>query len=423
MRILHLIARYWPAFGGAESYLREVSERLAAEGHAVTVVTSDALEVEAFWDPARRRVAELQSEHNGVKIRRIPLRHFPLSTRSYAVWRYVVLPMLAALPLPLTYLNHLARYTPWVPTLWRWLEQVDEAYDLVAAAGILYEPFIAAGWQLARRRRLPFIVYPFTHLGAGPRPGHDPVSRYYTMRHQIALNRAADRLIAMTPAEGRFYQQHGLPAERVCVAGAGVRPEAVLGGNEARFRAKHGLYGPIVGYLSALTYDKGAVHLVQAIQRLWAEGYTAELVLAGAALAPFRRFLKSLPDEVQRRLRLLGSITEEEKRDLLASADVIAMPSRTDSFGIVYLEAWLYGKPVIGAHAWGIGDVIADGQDGLLVPFGDVDALADALRQLLNDSARRARMGACGRAKVLERFTWDHVYDRVRQAYSQVIQG
>ena len=95
------------------------------------------------------------------------------------------------------------------------------------------------------------------------------------------------------------------------------------------------------------------------------------------------------------------------------------MPSRTDSFGIVYLEAWLAGKPVIGARAWGMSDVIADGRDGVLVPFGDGPALAEALAGLLADPARRAALGAAGRAKVLERYTWDEVYAKVAAAYAQ----
>ena len=64
---------------------------------------------------------------------------------------------------------------------------------------------------------------------------------------------------------------------------------------------------------------------------------------------------------------------------MLAAADVFAMPSRTDSFGIVYLEAWLYRLPVIAARTWGMSDVVRNGEDGLLVPFGDVSVLAQTL--------------------------------------------
>ncbi len=97
------------------------------------------------------------------------------------------------------------------------------------------------------------------------------------------------------------------------------------------------------------------------------------------------------------------------------------MPSRTDSFGIVYLEAWLYRKPVIGAQAWGIGDVIEDGCDGLLVPFGDVPALSEAIAYLLEHPAVRTEMGARGEHKVYQSHTWSIKHAAVRDLYCQLV--
>jgi glycosyltransferase involved in cell wall biosynthesis len=97
------------------------------------------------------------------------------------------------------------------------------------------------------------------------------------------------------------------------------------------------------------------------------------------------------------------------------------MPSRTDSFGIVYLEAWLYRKPVIGARAWGVSDVIEDGVDGRLVPFDDPGALAEALSVLLKRPALRSEMGARGEAKVYRLHTWDKKYEAVRDLYVRLV--
>ena len=96
------------------------------------------------------------------------------------------------------------------------------------------------------------------------------------------------------------------------------------------------------------------------------------------------------------------------------------MPSRSDSFGIVYLEAWLYSKPVIGARTWGVMDVIEDGRTGVLVPFGDVEALAAAVRALLTQPERRAAMGAAGRERVYRLHTWDRKVDAVHQLYTRL---
>jgi glycosyltransferase involved in cell wall biosynthesis len=163
--------------------------------------------------------------------------------------------------------------------------------------------------------------------------------------------------------------------------------------------------------------DKGTTHLVEAIRSLWRAGREVELVLAGAIMPEFAAFMTALPEADRRRVRVLGPISDQEKRDLLAAADIFAMPSRTDSFGIVYLEAWLHGKPVIGARTWGIMDVIRDGVDGLLVPFGAPEELAAALASLLDDPARRAAMGEAGRVKVHAEHTWEKKFPQIETLY------
>lgn len=118
---------------------------------------------------------------------------------------------------------------------------------------------------------------------------------------------------------------------------------------------------------------------------------------------------------------MLGPVSEDEKRDALAAADIFALPSRTDSFGIVYLEAWLYRKPVIGACTWGVTDVIVDGKDGRLVPFGDVPALADTIAFLADNPDVRAAMGARGEQKVYTLHTWEHKHALVHQLYCGLV--
>lgn len=424
MRVLHACSRYWPGVGGGENYLRGLSERLAAEGHGVTVATTDADETELFWDPTRRRLPEAAAVHEGVHIRRFPLRHLPLAPRSYSVLRYLLLPALSALPVvPTGLLARLARLTPWSPAYWQWAETTSERFDVVGAMGILYEPFVAAAARMAHRCGAPLVVFPLTHLGAGPAPGRDGVSRYYTMRHQVALVRAAAAVVVMTETEADFYRARGVPPERLVVAPPGIDLTPAHTGLAERFRARHGVRGPLVVFLSAMARDKGAVQVVEAARQLWAAGQPVELVMAGKVLAEFERYLAGLPAADRARVRVLGPIPEAEKHDLLAAAEVVVMPSRTDSFGIIYQEAWLYGKPVIGARAWGMADVIRHDEDGLLVPFGDAPALAEALGGLLDDPVRGARLGANGAAKVRAQGGWEHRYGQIRELYQRLAVG
>lgn len=417
MRVLHVTQRYWPAVGGAENYLREISHRLAQTGHQVTVATTDALDLELFWNPGRHRVAQATEEVEGVVVQRFPVRHTPFPQLSYPAIRRLLWLLSAAHPLPVALLFRLARLTPWVPDLWRWLATTCEPFDLAAGTTICFEPLIEAGLRFARRRGIPFVIYPLTHLGAGPQPGQDPLSRFYTMRHQVALALASDAIVAQTPAERDFYVARGAHPGRVLICGPGVTPDEVLGGDGQRFRQRYRIAGPLVVSLCAMSYDKGVVHLVEAARQLWRAGRSLDLVLAGAVLEPFQRYLDTLPREDHQRLHVLGAVDDQEKRDLLAAADVFAMPSRTDSFGIVYLEAWLYRKPVIGARTWGVSDVITDGEDGLLVPFGDVAALAATIARLLDDPALRQAMGERGARKALEHHRWERKFELIHDLY------
>jgi glycosyltransferase involved in cell wall biosynthesis len=78
---------------------------------------------------------------------------------------------------------------------------------------------------------------------------------------------------------------------------------------------------------------------------------------------------------------------------------------------------------VIGARAGGVPDVIAEGRDGLLVDFGDVEALASALERLLEDPGRAEAMGRCGREKVAAHYTWEKIYRKLRGVYKQLLDG
>jgi len=145
------------------------------------------------------------------------------------------------------------------------------------------------------------------------------------------------------------------------------------------------------------------------------------VVLVGPVERAVQRAVVRLPERQRRYCRCLGQVSEDEKWDVMDAADIVALPSRTESFGIVFLEAWVCGKPVIGARSGAVGDVIEEGMDGMLVEFGDVTGLADALRTLLDDPKLAAEMGRRGREKVLREYTWDRQYSRLRVLVDQVM--
>jgi len=424
MHILHIVQLYYPVESGAGRYFAEVGERLAAEGHRVTVLSTDAYDLEYFWNPARRRVETPAETHNGVRIIRFPVHRIPGPPIVYPILRRLMVE-LSRVPATAPLLRRMAMLTPRLPDMRRFFQAHAAAppsigippFALIHATNITLDFAIVPAFDFARAHSIPFIATPFVHLGP---PGDSSILRYYSMRHQIDLLRRSARVITMTGLEGDALAARGVDRARMRRVGVGVNPAEVAGGDGARFRAEQRIDGQLVLYIGAMAFDKGAVHTVEAMQRLWAQGENATLALIGAPLAHFTEFYERLPASDQARIRMLPYAPDQVKRDALAAADLFAMPSRTDSFGITYLEAWCYGLPVIGARAGGVPDVIDDGRDGLLVPFGDLDAIAGAIGRLLHDRNQARRLGAAGHAKVLRELTWDRIYAQVRAVYDEV---
>ena len=416
MRVLHVIQRYWPARGGAERHLHEINTRLVADGHQVTVYTTDADDFQLFWDSRKRRLRSLTDTYAGVTIRRFRLRHLPASPIVFPVIRRLMAD-LANLPVDTRgLLRAVGQFTPWAPDLRLALRAAGPAWDVAAGMTVTYDALMWPGAEWADRWGRPWLFYPLTHLGEGPRSA---MRRYYTMPHQLELSRRARWVFAQTDTEAAFLVEQGVAPDRVIVVGVGINLAEYGMGDGSRARQRLGLTPdtPLVLSLGTASRDKGTEDTLAAIRRLWATGHPVHLAVAGLMQDSFRRAYGRLPAGARARVHLLGSVDEADKQDLLAAADVLCMPSRADSFGIAYLEAWAYGKPVIGAQIAGIGDIIAHGEDGLLVPFGAPGALAEALAALLDNPGWRALMGERGRAKVRQIYTWDQVYARVRPAY------
>jgi glycosyltransferase involved in cell wall biosynthesis len=399
MKIAWFIHRYHPCIGGAETYARAMVRRFVAAGHSVDVLTSDAHELSYYVDRRRRRVeAPRESRVDGARVRRFAVRHLPLQ-------RYV---------------GKILSYAPHWPTRCRagsympilpGIERVRGDYDAVFGVGFPFTIFSYAALRTARAGGAPLVLTPFLHLAT---PG-DPVNRTYTRPHQVRLLAAADLVVVPTELEARAIAGWGIPRARILHLPMAIEHAEVTGGDGARLRAALAIppRAPVVGQLGALDPNKGSTDLIRAVGRInegRPERDRVTLVLAGAATPDFDAFTATLPAESWSWLKLAGPLPAAEVPDFYAALDVFAMPSRTDSFGIVFLEAWANARPVVAAAAGGVVEVVRHDQDGLLVPFGDVEALAGSIGRLLGDRATAARLGTAGFRRVSQGCTWDDRY-------------
>lgn len=394
MRIAWFTHRYHPCLGGAETYGRAMVRRFVASGHSVDVFTSDAHDLRYYTDPSRRRVdAPAVSNVDGAVVHRFPVKHLPLQRYAGRLLSYV--------PHWRTQCR-VASYMPIIPGLGK----IRGDYDAVFGVGFPFTLFSYAALQTARAADAPLILTPFLHLST---PG-DPVNRTYTRPHQIRLLSEADVIVSPTPNASEVVAGWGVPRDRLLTLPMAIERAEVTGGDGATLRGRYGVGpGPVVGQLGALDPNKGTPDVIRAIDRINRDRPEAvTLLLAGSATPEFDAFLDRDDWRSRPWLKQLGPILPEDVPSFYDAIDIFAMPSRTDSFGIVYLEAWANGKPVIAARAGGVPEVVIHGEAGLLVEFGDISALERSISKLLDDRAYAARLGEAGRALVERGYDWDH---------------
>ena len=183
-----------------------------------------------------------------------------------------------------------------------------------------------------------------------------------------------------------------------------------------RLRQQHG--ERLVLFLGVLRPYKGLEVLVHAMQRV-----RGRLLIAGRGTWPgLEALVRQLG--LERRVTVLGEVSDAERRLLLHACDVATLPSldRREAFGIVQLEAMACGRPVVSSDlSTGVRSVNAHGQTGWLVPPGDADALARALNMLLEDDDLRATLGKAAHERVEREFTAERMIARTRKVYEDVV--
>ena len=156
--------------------------------------------------------------------------------------------------------------------------------------------------------------------------------------------------------------------------------------------------------VARLQHGKGHDVAIRAVCRLRRSGRDVRLKIIGGG--PERPDFESLASdlEVDDAVEFAGSLSEHDVISRIRAADAFVLASRVEPLGVAYMEAMALGLPTIGTTTGGVGEVITHDHDGLLVPPGDEERLAQAIARLMDDPALRTRLGANGRQTILERF-------------------
>lgn len=406
MRIALLTSSY-PRFpgDGTAPFIRSIAENLAALGHEIEVV--------APYDPL---VAPLEARP-GVRLNRFRYvwpERWHIMGHARSLEADVRLRPLTFFLLPL-----------FLAAAFIQLMQVTgrQRSQVIYAHWVLPNGPVAA--LVAALRRIPFVLslHGSDIFVAQRQPLFGAVARW--------VFRRAARVTACSPELREGAIALGAAPETLLLAwGADpelFRPSRRSPGNRQAFGWRE--TDVVIAALGRMVYKKGFEVLLRAMQSVPTRCPEARLVLAGDG--PLRQSLLQTAERqgMAAFVSLPGRLAWQQVPDFLAEIDVFVLPSVRDPYGnqdglpTVLLEAMSSGAPVIASALGGVKLVIDDGQNGLLVPPGDVPALTAAIEKLVGDPQRRGQLGAAARAAVETRFNWRVVAGRIAELLEQAVAG
>jgi D-inositol-3-phosphate glycosyltransferase len=242
---------------------------------------------------------------------------------------------------------------------------------------------------------------------------------------------AADRLVCGSVAEAKdLMRLYGASRNRICVAQPGVDLRVLHPRRTDALRDELDLNGHrVLLFAGRLEPLKGADTLLGAVAQLCEEERFDDVITLvigedsgdGSVAGGERRRLEAVAGGhgLQSRVRFIGAVEHEDLADYYSLADICVVPSRTETFGLVALEAQALGTPVVASAVGGLTEIIADGETGFLVAERQPQAFAEAIATLLDDAALRERMGEAARQRAAT-FTWARAVDRLAAIYRRV---
>lgn len=413
MKILHVSPLYYPSIGGNQYHVQLMSEKLAWLGNEVHVFTSRAVHPRYFRTPDTN-INDLPLEEviNGVHVRRFRINYRLL---DFTWQRNIKVRGVYRLFRALT--GNTFELWEHGPVVWGMLSAIRRLKPDVILAANNYS-FTTYLCYLAKKFfKIPLVLMPIIHP-ADPWTNHPSLKIMYD---------AADLLVACTDFEKKHLLKLGQGESNIEVLPLGIDPDIFRGAEGEKARRKyHFEEGPVVAYFGRKVLHKGIETLIDCMGLIWRECPDARLLLAGQADDHFAPGMQEHIDQYsateKQRIINIADFDEEEKGDLYDAADVVAMPSNVDCFGIVYLEAWAGGKPVIACKNTPQETIVRDGIDGLLVEYRNKEQLAEAIVKLFKDEDLRKRMGREGR-QILQTKYHVNVYGaNLQEAYRKLLE-
>jgi glycosyltransferase involved in cell wall biosynthesis len=371
-----------PLPGGIQTYTRGLAHELAHRGHEVHVLTDGA--------------AERDYEATGLWTHEMPLRWFPI----------------------------LERWMPGLGQSWHIALKVRRLQQRHGFDVVEFPNWEAPGLVETVMKHLATVTR--LHTAFAETMAIDglpltPAHRFLMWTERMAVRRSTAVVTHTQAHRGLMAESLGIDEGRIRVIPHGVtipaRPMPMQRQNDKLLK---------VLYVGRMEHRKGTVDLLRAIPEVLKEVSGVQFTLAGADRphAPGSRlfqdyFRQDYPLDIQKHVRFAGQPDENVLTELYQDCDLFVGPSLYESFGLIFVEAMRWGKPVVACRTGGIPEVVKDGECGLLANPSDPVGLAAAIIRLLKDHELRVRMGTQAYAWTKSRFSINKLAERTEDMYRE----
>jgi len=256
---------------------------------------------------------------------------------------------------------------------------------------------------------IPYFVYTDrSHLANLQNPEFNPeqlFSKQWITCEQSIYDQATLVFTRSTNISKSLVEQYNCPPEKVrCVYAGGTTPQELAQDNSEKYKSENILF---VGRNWEL---KGGPELVEAFEKVLPDYPNATLTIIGCT-----------PTLNNPQIKVIGPLSPSELSDYYEQASIFCLPTRTEAFGMAFVEALQYKLPIIGTNIEAIPDMIEDSHNGYLVPVKDSAAIAQALGKLLGDSDKCKQFGEHSYQIAQTRYTWEAVGKAIRIAIEEKV--
>ncbi|QUC64792.1 glycosyltransferase family 4 protein [Nitrosopumilus sp. K4] len=387
MKILAVIQRYHPAIGGSENLAKEFLDHLSINNN-VKVITTNAKEIQSFWYKDTPKIEKRANDEYEIK-----RCNFEMPSEI----KYE----------PDEKLSIMHSYPgPFSSELWQELVVKKPNADLIYATSFPHNHIIPA-YIASKKYQIPLIIMPLIH---------QEFPEMYLSAIPLTILKNSDAIFVLTKSEKELIEKFGIKKEKISI----IKPILQIEQDIKPVENKQDGKKKIV-FIGSKSEVKGIFFLMDAVKNILEQTDDVELVIIGPETKEFDQYFKKIPKKIKNKIINKGVVSTKEKYKIISSCEFLVVPSKSESFGLVYLESWICSKPVIGCDIHPVSDIIEHEKDGLLVNFGNYEELRSSITELLNNTEKCKLLGKNGFLKA-KRYNAGNSLELFEKKCNEVIQ-